>query len=93
MPWRHAGTISGGRGTSRIFRGRDTTRFAAGGRRVRCADAWFLNAMFTKARSWYWGANVPGNPTQMLNYSGGVPQYFARWDDVKANGYDAYETN
>lgn len=56
-------------------------------------DELFVNSMFTKARSWYWGANVPGKPAQMLNYSGGVPQYFARWDEIKANGYAAFETN
>ncbi|MDF3311295.1 NAD(P)/FAD-dependent oxidoreductase [Rhodococcus sp. T2V] len=56
-------------------------------------DELFVNSMFTKARSWYWGANVPGKPAQMLNYSGGVPQYFARWDEIKTNGYAAFETN
>lgn len=47
--------------------------------------------MFTKARSWYWGANVPGIPAQMLNYSGGVPMYFARWNDIKTNNYNVYD--
>lgn len=54
-------------------------------------DELFTGSMFAKARSWYWGANVPGKPAQMLNYSGGVPAYFARWDQIKADGYSAYE--
>lgn len=54
-------------------------------------DDVFLNSMFPKAKSWYWGANVPGKPAQMLNYSGGLPSYFSRWEEIKANGYDAYD--
>jgi cation diffusion facilitator CzcD-associated flavoprotein CzcO len=54
-------------------------------------DELFEGSMFTKARSWYWGANVPGKPAQMLNYSGGVPTYFGKWDEVKAAGYRGYE--
>ncbi|MFI5801070.1 flavin-containing monooxygenase [Streptomyces sp. NPDC051677] len=53
----------------------------------------FKGSLFTKARSWYWGANVPGKPAQMLNYSGGVPAYFSKWDEVKAAGYDGFEFN
>ena len=53
-------------------------------------DELFEGSLFTKARSWYWGANVPGKPAQMLNYSGGVPAYFGRWDEVKAAGYAEY---
>lgn len=50
----------------------------------------FEGSLFPKARSWYWGANVPGKPAQMLNYSGGVPAYFGKWADVKAGGYREY---
>lgn len=54
-------------------------------------DDLFEGSLFTKARSWYWGANVPGKPAQMLNYSGGVPAYFSQWDDAKAAGYPSIE--
>ncbi|MFR9805568.1 flavin-containing monooxygenase [Pseudonocardia sp. RS010] len=54
-------------------------------------DELFEGSMFTKARSWYWGANVPGKPAQMLNYSGGVPTYFGKWDEVKTAGYREYD--
>jgi cation diffusion facilitator CzcD-associated flavoprotein CzcO len=56
-------------------------------------DELFEGSLFTKARSWYWGANVPGKPAQMLNYSGGVPAYFGKWDEVKAAGYSEYEVS
>ncbi|WIV52910.1 flavin-containing monooxygenase [Amycolatopsis nalaikhensis] len=54
-------------------------------------DELFEGSLFTKARSWYWGANVPGKPAQMLNYSGGVPAYFGKWDEVKAGGYAEFD--
>ncbi|MCE0763056.1 NAD(P)/FAD-dependent oxidoreductase [Pseudonocardia kujensis] len=54
-------------------------------------DELFEGSMFTKARSWYWGANVPGKPAQMLNYSGGVPTYFGKWDEVRTAGYREYD--
>lgn len=53
-------------------------------------DELFEGSLFTKARSWYWGANVPGKPAQMLNYSGGVPTYFSTWNNVKDGKYREY---
>jgi cyclohexanone monooxygenase len=29
----------------------------------------------------------------MLNYSGGVPAYFGKWDEVKAAGYREYDAS
>ncbi|GAB3362293.1 MULTISPECIES: flavin-containing monooxygenase [Amycolatopsis] len=54
-------------------------------------DELFEGSLFPKARSWYWGANVPGKPAQMLNYSGGVPAYFGKWTEVKDAGYREYD--
>ncbi|MDF1704890.1 MAG: NAD(P)/FAD-dependent oxidoreductase [Aeromicrobium sp.] len=56
-------------------------------------DELFEGSLFTKARSWYWGANVPGKPAQMLNYSGGVPSYFSQWADAREADYPAIERN
>ncbi|PWY66793.1 FAD/NAD(P)-binding domain-containing protein [Aspergillus sclerotioniger CBS 115572] len=46
------------------------------------ADAWtkrvdeISNAtLFSKADSWYMGANIPGKARQMLNFCGGLPAY------------------
>ncbi len=54
-------------------------------------DELFVNSLFPKAKSWFWGANVPGKPAQMLNYSGGVPTYLEKWDEVKRDGYAGFE--
>ncbi|MBM7366564.1 flavin-containing monooxygenase [Gordonia hydrophobica] len=54
-------------------------------------DELFMDSMFPRAKSWYWGANVPGKVPQMLNYTGGVPLYFTTWDEHKENGYDVYD--
>lgn len=54
-------------------------------------DGLFEASMFPKARSWYWGANVPGKTAQMLNYCGGVPLYFEKWNERKAADYAGYE--
>ncbi|SHK37548.1 cyclohexanone monooxygenase [Pseudonocardia thermophila] len=56
-------------------------------------DELFENSLFPRARSWYWGANVPGKPAQMLNYSGGLTAYFGKWDEVRKNGYREYVTD
>lgn len=54
-------------------------------------DGLFEESLFPKARSWYWGANVPGKPRQMLNYCGGLPLYFEKWNEAKDAGYSGFE--
>jgi cation diffusion facilitator CzcD-associated flavoprotein CzcO len=54
-------------------------------------DDLFVNSLFPKAKSWYWGANVPGKTPQMLNYSGGLPAYLGKWEEIKNNDYAGYE--
>lgn len=56
-------------------------------------DKLFHDSLFPKARSWYWGANVPGKPAQMLNYCGGVPLYLDRWNASKDQGYAGIEAS
>lgn len=51
-------------------------------------DEIFTASMFPKAKSWYWGANVPGKTPQMLNYCGGLQSYFDQWEEKKARGYE-----
>jgi len=46
--------------------------------------------LFTKADSWYMGANVPGKPREMLNYPGGLPTYLQKWRECRAAGYDGF---
>jgi cation diffusion facilitator CzcD-associated flavoprotein CzcO len=31
--------------------------------------------LFSKAKSWYTGANIPGKPVELLYYYGGIPRY------------------
>jgi hypothetical protein len=39
--------------------------------------------LFSQARSWYFGDNIPGKKREALNYMGGLPAYRARcWDCV-----------
>lgn len=56
-------------------------------------DELFEGSLFTKARSWYWGANVPGKPAQMLNYSGGLVSYFGKWGEVKSARYREWDVS
>jgi len=53
-------------------------------------DELFKASMFPKGKSWYWGANVPGKPAQMLNYCGGLQSYFDQWDADKSASYSGY---
>ncbi|MFC4946334.1 flavin-containing monooxygenase [Pseudonocardia sp. GCM10023141] len=50
-------------------------------------DAIVAQALFTKAKSWYMGANVPGKKVQMLMYPGGLPGFLDEVNTSKANGY------
>jgi cation diffusion facilitator CzcD-associated flavoprotein CzcO len=49
--------------------------------------------LFTRANSWYLGANVPGKPRVFMPYAGGVPVYRERCDKVAANGYEGFDVS
>jgi cation diffusion facilitator CzcD-associated flavoprotein CzcO len=46
--------------------------------------------LYTRANSWYLGANVPGKPRVFMPYVGGVPAYRERCEKVAANGYEDF---
>lgn len=46
--------------------------------------------LFTRAKSWYMGANVPGKPIQSLNYPGGLPLYQQRFAEARDSGYAGF---
>ena len=46
--------------------------------------------MFSKASSWYVGANIPGKTRVFMPYVGGVANYRAKCDEVTANGYEGF---
>ena len=43
--------------------------------------------LYTKANSWYMGANVPGKPRVFLMYIGGLDNYVTRCDQIARDGY------
>jgi cyclohexanone monooxygenase len=43
--------------------------------------------LFTKANSWYMGANVPGKPRVFLMYVGGLDNYVKRCETIVGDGY------
>ena len=46
--------------------------------------------LYTKANSWYMGANVPGKPRVFLMYIGGLDRYVARVDAIVRDGYRGF---
>jgi len=46
--------------------------------------------LFTKANSWYMGANVPGKPRVFMLYAGGLDSYVMRCDAIVSNGYTGF---
>jgi cyclohexanone monooxygenase len=46
--------------------------------------------LFSKASSWYLGANIPGKKRVFLPYVGGVASYRQRCDEVAANRYEGF---
>jgi cation diffusion facilitator CzcD-associated flavoprotein CzcO len=60
-------------------------------------DAWVRHTaeiadmtMFSKADSWYVGANIPGKTRVFMPYVGGVANYRDRCDMVASNGYEGF---
>lgn len=46
--------------------------------------------LYPRANSWYLGANVPGKPRIFMLYTGGLPAYRQRCDEVAAGGYTGF---
>jgi cyclohexanone monooxygenase len=46
--------------------------------------------LFSKADSWWLGANIPGKPRVFTAYAGGVNVYRAKCDAVAAAGYEGF---
>lgn len=46
--------------------------------------------LFSKANSWYVGANIPGKTRVFMPYVGGVATYRAQCDAVAASGYQGF---
>ena len=46
--------------------------------------------LYGLADSWYMGANVPGKPREMLNYTGGIPRYAEELRAATETGYKEF---
>ncbi|MET0370354.1 MAG: NAD(P)/FAD-dependent oxidoreductase [Sphingobium sp.] len=46
--------------------------------------------LYTKANSWYMGANIPGKPRMFMAYVGGMEAYRAQCEAVAADGYAGF---
>jgi len=43
--------------------------------------------LFSKAESWWNGANIPGKPVEPLYFAGGIPYYDSILQEQEKNGY------
>jgi hypothetical protein len=41
--------------------------------------------------SWYNGGNVPGKKRMYMGYTGGIPEYHRRCDEIAAGGYTGFK--
>jgi cation diffusion facilitator CzcD-associated flavoprotein CzcO len=46
--------------------------------------------LFPRADSWYYGANVPGKPREMLSFAGGFAAYMAECNESAERGYEGF---
>jgi cation diffusion facilitator CzcD-associated flavoprotein CzcO len=46
--------------------------------------------LFPRAASWYFGANIPGKPREMLSFTGGLPAYMAKCRESAERGYEGF---
>lgn len=46
--------------------------------------------LYTKAKSWYYGDNIPGKPREALNYMAGLPMYRAKLEESASKGYEGF---
>jgi cation diffusion facilitator CzcD-associated flavoprotein CzcO len=47
-------------------------------------------SLFSRANSWYVGANIPGKPRVVMPYTGGQPLYRERCEAVTKAGYEGF---
>lgn len=70
------------------------TRIAATGP---AEEAWRMHVvaladdtLFPRADSWYFGANIPGKPREILAFTGGLPAYIAKCRESAERGYEGF---
>ena len=55
-----------------------------------CSNAEGTARTADNCSSWYLGANVPGKKRVYMPYSGGLPTYRRKCEEVAAAGYDGF---
>ncbi len=60
---------------------------------VKCVGTVESVTLFSQARSWYVGANIPGKPRVFMPYVGGLSTYRRRCDEVAAERYAGFESS
>lgn len=48
------------------------------------------NTLFTRAKSWYMGSNIPGKPQMFMAYAGGLPSYIECCAAEARSGYPGF---
>jgi cyclohexanone monooxygenase len=78
-------------------RQRDWTRFEA---TAAAEEEWRVQVhaladatLFPQADSWYFGANIPGKPREMLSFAGGLSTYMAKCNESAERGYEGFAIN
>jgi cation diffusion facilitator CzcD-associated flavoprotein CzcO len=76
------------------LRQRNFVRFEA---TVTAEEAWRAHVhaiadgtLFPRADSWYFGANIPGKPREMLAFVGGFATYMSECNESAARGYEGF---
>ena len=46
--------------------------------------------LFPRADSWYFGANIPGKPREMLVFAGGFATYISECNESAERGYEGF---
>ncbi len=76
------------------LRQRNFVRFEA---TVTAEEAWRAHVhaiadgtLFPRADSWYFGANIPGKPREMLVFAGGFATYISECNESAARGYEGF---
>ena len=76
------------------LRQRGCTRFEA---TVPAEKAWRAQVheiaettLFPRANSWYFGANIPGKPREMLTFAGGLSTYIANCNECAERDYEGF---
>jgi len=65
---------------------------------ARAEDEWVAHVeeladkmLYTEAKSWYMGENIPGKPSTFMVYCGGLVEYNERLDEVVENDHEGFQ--